>query len=432
MDIAQILAPTTMLPTTGPGCDWFLPDRPLSASPIHIFLCFLVAAQLDDFLVLQPPAEAGFPWNFQDQPPPGAVWFEAFQERFRGFSMEQSTYSPSFTLLFPLRCDDSWVLVSMLFNLGAQGSLEFFDPLYDGNDNDILEYDDTAYKPLELVRHLLTQLLPSAVDKYSPSMWTWKTSLRRCPGQSKDDSGVSVCLAAMHLVSGTSLPEESDLLLARRLLLILFACAAPQLAPSPQAAPDVTGVLSLGNMAATAKELHDIHVKSFRDRLNDNPRPHEAPTSAVSSPQSSGMIRLLESNRLSSLAAVETFKRRHEMLRKANAVSTEALEQSSHLTGVVLFLLDQVRKSQARNSIKLKDIRNTRDVCHFRLQLRAMEVALDAFVQDGRTEGAERSPEEKGLSLRLDALTLLEHALDLMVTDLNGWQKEINTIVADI
>lgn len=454
MDIAQILAPTTMLPTNGPGCDWFLPDRPLSASPIHIFLCFLVAAQLDDFLVLQPPAEAGFRWNSQDLPPPGAVWIEAFQERFKGLSMEQSTYSPSFTLLFPLRCDDSWVLVSVLFKLGAQGSVEFFDPLYDGNDSDILEYDDTTYKPLELVRHVLAQLLPSEVDKNSP-MWTWKTSLRRCPGQSKDDSGVSVCLAAMHLVSGTSLPEESDLLLARRLLLILFACAAPQLAPSPQATPNITRVLNLGNIAATAKVLHDIHVKSFRDKLNDISRPHEAPTSAVSSPQPGGMIRLLESNRLSSLAAVETFKRRHEMLSKANVVSTEALEQSSHLSGVVLFLLDQVRKSQARNSIKLKDIGNTRDARNFRLQLRAMEMALDAFVQEGSgtgelpsdaagdgvqqqqpqaigTEGAEKSPEEKGLSLRLDALIMLEHALDLMVTDLNGWQKEINTIVAEI
>lgn len=452
MDITQILAPTTIPPTNGPGCDWFLPDRPLSASPIHIFLCFLVTARLDEFLVLQLPAEAGFPWNFKHQPLPGAVWIEAFQEPVRGLSAEQSTDGPSFTLLFPLRCDDSWVLVSVLFESGEQGSVELFDPLYEGNDNDVLEYDNNAYRPLELVRHLLAQLLPPAVDGNSPP-WTWKTSLRRCPGQSSDDSGVSVCLAAMHLVSGTSLPEESDLLLARRLVFILFTCAEPQLAPSSQGATDVTGVFGVGDMIATTRALHDIHVKSFRDKLSDSPRPHEAPTSTAISPQSGGVISLLESNRLSSLAAVETLKRRPEMLSKTNTVSIEAVEQSSHLTGVVLFLLDQVRKSQVRNLIKLGVMKNTNDARHFRLRLQATEIALDAVIREGSgtgefssngagdgvqpqpqalaAEGAEKSPEEKGLLSRLDALGLLGGALESMITGLNGWQNEIITIVAE-
>ncbi|ROW00345.1 hypothetical protein VMCG_07307 [Cytospora schulzeri] len=219
MDIAQILVPTT-IPLTN-GRDWFLPDRPVSA-------------------ILQPPAEAGFPWNFRDRLPPGAVWIEELQERVHSLHTEPRTDVSSFTLLVLLKCDDSWVLVSVSFETGAQCFIEFFDPLHNGDDNDALNYGDDAYAPLELFG-----------------------------GGAKDDSGISVCLAAMHVVSGTPLPEESDLLLARRLLFRLFGCAALQLTPLSQPAADVIGVFGTGDMVATTKELYDNHVERFREKVSE-------------------------------------------------------------------------------------------------------------------------------------------------------------------
>lgn len=435
--------------------DWFLTDRPLSASLLQASLRNLVVAQLDDFVVLQPPAEAENQENFQDPLPPGEVGIVLIQERVRVLSVEQKIAAESFTLLLPLKYDGSWVLASVLFE-SARGTIEFFDPLHGGNDNETVAYDSDSYEPLGLVRQFLVTILPFAEGGHWPS-WAWKVSLRRCPGQSKNDSGVSACLAAMHIVSGTSIPANSDMLLARRLLYSVLSCAAPMVHRPSSPGPDHIGTISAeGRMGAPAEECRAMYFKSFRDRILDcsHPgRPTPGPEAAPSSQPADGMARLLESNRLSSLAAVEQFRRRHEVLSRAEALSTEALEQSSHLTGVVLLLLDHVRKGQARSRIRLGRVKIQGDARRFRLQFHAIAMAMDAFERerseagerpligvgggDGGQQvleavGAEESPEEKGVLQTLDALDVLERALELMLTDLNGWQKEINTVVAEL
>ncbi|KUI68015.1 hypothetical protein VM1G_02596 [Cytospora mali] len=94
----------------------------------------------------------------------------------------------------------------------------------------VLDTARGSYKPLKLVQQLMGPILPPAPDGRHP--WTWKASIRKSPGYSKVDSGVSACLAAMYLVGGTSLPEEIDPLLARRLLSRLLASAAHLFTPS--------------------------------------------------------------------------------------------------------------------------------------------------------------------------------------------------------
>ncbi|KUI62928.1 hypothetical protein VP1G_10046 [Cytospora mali] len=442
IDFAQILAPLTV-PTTN-ICDWLQPDNQLSASLIHISLSVLVAAQQESFVVLQPPAEG----DFQGQSPIGGVEIDTIQELVRSLSAEQKTNPSNFTLLLPLKCDDSWVLASVFFG-PTQGSVELFDPLYNGNDNDILDLDRGSYKPLKLVQQLLDLILPPAPD--GRHLWAWKASIRKFPGHSKVDSGASACLAAMYLVSGTSLPAEIDPLLARRLLFRLLASAAHLFTPSP---PQNNNTVS-AVIAATGKELHDLHVQRFRDKISSRllPRERSTPARAATSSQPGGMINLLESNCRSSLAAVEFFKQRHETLSKGEALSIGALKQSSQLIGVVLLLLHQVRKSQTRIRVKLGHLKVAGDARRFRLQFQAIALALDVFEREGsgtgghssdsvqqeqqeqqqlEAEGVDKSPEDRKLLLRLDTLDVLERALELMITDLNGWQKEINAFVADM
>lgn len=364
------------------------PGKCLNGTIIYFFLRQLASACPGRFTVIDP-------LHLSQGPTP--VVQSLLHEQFVSNATNERT------ILLPVHFNNHWVLAVLRLANGSK-TIEFYDSLYAGQ-------SDLEYRPFTQVKTLLDQVVIDHAED-GPS---WKMETCSCPEQANSiDCGISVCLVAMHLASGVALPQDTDWLLWRRIIILLCKSSLKGHRDS--------------QLEVLLEVTRQYGLAAFRSEMGDSQPPGAQDARATS------LADLLES-----IAALEALNKRQD-------TSAQRLDWASHTIRVAQALLDRVRKGRARAQLQLGRSNLESDARRLFEQVQAMGLRFGALTSMGMAAGdsggvhlqasaeedEEKRSEKKIVMAQLDGMKMVERGLKWILVDLEGWQEQINSVLEEL